>query len=65
MMIQEVLKARLRYHKATFKLLRLRIFYYLNRLPINFNQINQLLQQLEGQIDMINYYKNQLANLAA
>ena len=56
-----LLKARIRYHKVSIKVLRLKIRYYLNRSP---NQINQLRYELEGQINILNYYKNQLANLA-
>ena len=54
-----LLKARIRYHKVSIKVLRLKIRYYLNRSP---NQINQLRYELEGQINTLNYYRNQLAN---
>ena len=56
-----LLKARIRYHKASIKVLRLKILYYSNRSP---NQINQLRYDLEGQINILIYYRNQLANLA-
>ena len=78
---KDLLKARIRYHRASIKLLRLQILYYskINQIIqlentiegqieiINYykNQLSDLTTKLEGQIDMINYYKNQLANLAA
>ena len=81
MIIQDLLKARIRYHKASVKLLRLQILYYskINQIiqteytfdgqieMINYykNQLSDLTAKLEGQIDMINYYKNQLSNLTA
>jgi hypothetical protein len=56
-----LLKARIRYHKVSIKVLRLKIRYYLNRSP---NQINQLRYELEEQINILTYYRNQLANFA-